>query len=174
VASPDGHITASLAVIDRLSGRPAALVEAGASYADYSLRHIAAVPNGLAVVLQRLGTSLADTPPAALWHGGHLEPLPMAAADPLRGYCSDVAVAGDCILTTSRLAGMVGAWRRSDRVWLGAAYLADVGALAVNGNGNCFAAAEDGTLAGIVLDPGPAVGWRQRVAFGWDNHGAFL
>jgi hypothetical protein len=176
VRSPDGSIGASLAVIDWMSGRPASFASTGVAYADYSLRHIAVAPEGLAVVLQRNGNSQADTPPAALWRGGGLVPMPAAAPmlDPLRGNCSDVIVVGDYIVTTSRLAGTIGAWRRSDRAWLGSAELADVGALAADDDGNCFATSKDGTLAGIAFEPGPVVGWQQHVTFGWDNHGTFL
>ena len=126
--------------------------------------------------LQRIGKSRADASPAALWRGGALEPLPIPApqADPLRGYCGDVVVAGGCVFVSSRRADVVGAWRLGDRSWLGTVALPDAGSLVVDEDGTCFAATEDGTLAAIATEPSLSIGRRLRAPFGWDNHGTFV
>lgn len=174
--SPDGAIQASLAVIDRVSGKPAARVEAGRDYAEYSLRHIAVAPEGIVAVLQRIASSKQETPPAAIWRAGVLEPLagPKPVDDPLRGYCSDVAIAGEFIVTTSFTAGTVGAWRRADRSFQGAFAHPMVGALAIDERGVCYAASQDGTLIGVTCQPNPVATWKRAASVQWDNHGAFV
>jgi hypothetical protein len=175
VKSPDGRIQASLAVIDRVSGQAAARVEAGRDYADYSLRHIAPAPEGIVAVLQRTADSLQETPPAAFWRAGALRPLfgPKPIDDPLRGYCSDVAIAGDFIIATSFTAGTVGAWRRGDGAFQGAFAHPFVGALAIDDR-VCYAASQDGSLIGVACQPHPVATWKRVASVQWDNHGTFI
>jgi hypothetical protein len=176
VTSPDGRIHASLAIVDPVIGRPTATADTVRDYSDYSLRHLANSSAGLVVALQRRGTSPAETPPVALWRGNELEPMngPAAQDDPLTFYCSDVAVAGDAVIVTSSRAGAVGAWRLSQRKWLAGFAQKAAGALAVDANGTCHVAAEDGSFLRVTCDPAPAIVERHQAPFGWDNHGAFL